>query len=102
MQQGKHGSLGRGVGHGLDERRQGCAPLGRNPVGSPNAFLCSVSTLHAGGYRRLDSALALKGTLDADTTTVAVRVEVATATMRDRSVFNVVAAVLDVGPVRRA
>lgn len=49
----------------------------------------------------MDSALALKGTLGADTATAATRVEVATTTTRDKSVFNVEVAVLDVGSVRR-
>lgn len=79
------------------------APSPRPSAAGCYAFLRSASTRRAGGYRRLDSAVALKGTSDADTGTAsaAVRVEVGTATARDRSVFHVEPAVLDAGPVRR-
>ncbi|XP_062189162.1 uncharacterized protein LOC133892419 [Phragmites australis] len=70
------------------------APSPRPSFAGCYSFLRSApSSRRAGGYRRLDSALALKGAAE-------VRVEVGTARER-RSVFHVDPAVLEAGPVRR-
>ncbi|RCV14096.1 hypothetical protein SETIT_2G399600v2 [Setaria italica] len=71
------------------------APSPRPSAAGCYAFLTRSHHRASGGYRRLDSALALEGAA------AAVRVEVGTTRERAKSVFHVDPAVLEAGPVRR-